>query len=289
MYEHSDISPGLKARVALEKHGFKHTHSLGQNFLLDDDAAARLAELADASPGDAILEIGAGAGVMTSHLAASGARVLALEIDESLRQVLDEVLDGYERISLVFKDALKADLPREAGSVFGPVSALKVVANLPYYITTEIIEKLIAMEAVNDMYLMVQREAAERIMSAPGQKKYCALAARVSLYGRSEILMTLPPTAFTPSPHVESCFIHIARHTDPPATPDNPAIMNRLISAAFAMRRKTMANNLRAAFGADKGRAEGWLDRAGIDKNARGEALSLVELARLSDVISQSG
>ena len=283
MTEYTDLSAGLRARVALERHGFHNTHALGQNFLLDEGLLNALLDAAEVGPGDRVLEIGPGAGVMTALLAERCRRVLAVEVDRGLERVLGDVLAGRENARVVFTDAMKADVAALTGEAFGD-EPWRVVANLPYYITADIVLRLVTARRLPDsVAVMVQREAAERIMSRPGTKSWCALAAMVQHYGAPSVLLDVPPEAFDPPPHVQSQFIVIERHPAPVVTPRDPQIYLRLINAAFAMRRKTLANNLKAAFGLDNDAARAVLGAAGVDERVRGEALTLQELCRVAD------
>lgn len=283
MTDYMNPSPELRARVALEKYGFRNTHSLGQNFLLDEGLLERLLELCGVRDTDNVLEIGPGAGVMTALMSLRCRRVLAVEVDRGLERVLGDVLAGRENARVVFADAMKADVAALTGEAFGD-EPWRVVANLPYYITADIVLRLVTARRLPDsVAVMVQKEAAERIMSHPGQKQWCALAATVQSYGQPRVLADVPPEAFDPPPHVQSQFIVIERHPEPVVTPRDPQIYLRLINAAFAMRRKTLANNLKAAFGLDNDAARAVLAAAGVDERVRGEALTLQELCRVAD------
>lgn len=278
-------SAELRARVALEKHGFRHTHSLGQNFLLDESLLAGLLDAAEIAPGDNVLEIGPGAGVMTRLLAGRCRSVLAVELDRALEPVLSEVLDGADNVRVVFRDFMKADLAALTGEAFGN-APYRVVANLPYYITADALLKLAtAVNPPESIAIMVQKEAAERVMSDPGSKQWCALAATLRYYGEAAVLCDVPPEAFTPPPHVMSRFIRIDRWDVPPVAPRDGRLFLRLANAAFAMRRKTLANNLKAAFGLDQAAALEVLEAAGVDAKARGESLALDALCRVSDAL----
>ena len=275
----------MAARLALAKHGFHFTHSLGQNFLLDEFYIARIADAADVNPGDNVLEIGAGAGVLTAEMLDRGAKVLALELDEALRPVLGDVLEGRENISLVFADAMKADIGALAADYFGAGAHFRVVANLPYYITTDVILRLIEWGLPMDsIIVLVQQEAAERIMAKTGKKTWCALAATVQYFGAPEILMDVPPQAFTPRPHVNSCLLKIGLYGD--EKPD-AAIFDRtylrLVNCAFAMRRKTLANNLTASYKMPRETAISLISDCELSKTIRGEALSIKQLVVLAD------
>lgn len=283
------MSNALNARMALAKHGFHYSHSLGQNFILDDALTERIADAAGVGQGDNILEIGPGAGVLTAQMAARGAKVLAVEIDRALEGVLADVLGGYPLARVIFADAMKLDIAAAANEYFQG-GRFSVVANLPYYITSDIITRLLEISMPLDaITVMVQREAAERMMAAPGQKAYCALAATIGYFGRCEVLLRVPPEAFFPRPHVESCLMRIALYgADKPVTARDEALLLRLIGAAFAMRRKTLQNNLTHAFGMDRQGALTLLETCGLDEKVRGEALSLAQLARLADAMKNT-
>ena len=286
MTEFTTPSAELRARVALEKHRFKNTHSLGQNFLLSESLLSLLLDDAGIASTDNVLEIGPGAGVMTALIARRAKRVLAVELDRGLEPVLGDVLEGLDNVTVVFQDIMKADLRSLTGEAFDG-EPYRVVANLPYYITADILLKLTASDCPPEsIAIMVQKEAAERIMSAPGTKQWCALAAELQFYGQARVLTDVAPEAFDPPPHVMSQFIRIDRWEAPPVETPDPARFRRLIRAAFAMRRKTLANNLKAAFGLSQDEALTVLAAAGVDGRVRGEVLTLEELNRVSSALS---
>ena len=287
MTEYANPSAELRARVALDKHQFRNTHSLGQNFLLSDSLISALLDEARIDPTDDVLEIGPGAGVMTRLLAGRCDRVLAVELDRGLQPVLEDVLEGVDNVRVEYSDILKTDVAALTREAFGGDGAYRVVANLPYYITADVLLKLTACERPPEsVVIMVQKEAAERIMSAPGSKQWCALAAELQYYGEARVLAEVPAEAFDPPPHVTSCFMRIDRRPEPIVTPADERLFRRLIRAAFAMRRKTLANNLKAAFSLNQQTALAVLDAAGVDRRIRGEALTLEELCRVADAIA---
>ena len=289
MTDYSNPSAELRARVALEKHRFKNTHSLGQNFLLSESLIGLLLDDAQIAPGDNVLEIGPGAGVMTRLLAQRCKRVLAVEVDQSLEPILADVLEGCDNARVAFADILKADLRELTLEAFGD-EPWRVVANLPYYITADVLLRLTSTEhPPESVSIMVQKEAAERVMSRPGTKQWCALAAELQYYGEARVLTDVPPEAFDPPPHVMSRFIRIDRWLDPPVKPRDDKLFRRLIHAAFAMRRKTLANNLKASFGLTQDQAREVLLAVGVDERVRGEALTLEELNQVCDAIYEFG
>lgn len=281
MSEYRGLSAGLAAGMALNKYGFHFSHSLGQNFILDDKLVESIVSAAGIEPGDRVLEIGPGAGVMTRHLAEAGAQVTAVELDRTLEPVLGAVLDGVENARVVFGDAMKLDL----GELMGGDS-YRVTANLPYYITADVVQRLITQEHKPErITIMVQKEAAERMMAKMGTKTWCALAATVQYYGTVRVLMEVPPEAFTPRPHVDSALIEIRLFDEKPVQAQDDGMMLKVIAACFAMRRKTLMNNLCAAFSVSREKAGMWLSEAGLDEKVRGEAITLEQAAILSDVI----
>ena len=289
MSQDTFVSLELRARVALEKHRFKTTHSLGQNFLLSESLIALLLDDAEVCPEDNVLEIGPGAGVMTALLARRAKRVLAVEVDNGLEPVLDDVLAGEDNARVVFSDIMKADIRALVDEYFEG-EPYRVVANLPYYITADILLRLTSSDCPPEsIAIMVQKEAAERVMSVPGKKQWCALAAELQFYGSARVLTEVAPEAFDPPPHVTSAFIRIDRWSNPPVAPKDEKAFRKLIRAAFAMRRKTLVNNLKPAFGLSQEAAREVVLAAGLDERVRGEALTLEELNRVLDALLESG
>lgn len=279
-------SAGLRARVALDKHGFRTTHSLGQNFLLDDRFLSGLLDEIDVRPEDRVLEIGPGAGVMTALLAERAEKVLAVELDERLAPVLSDVLAPHENAKVEYCDFLRCDVDALTARTLG--EQYRVVANLPYYITADILTKLVgAKNPPASIAIMVQKEAAQRLMSEPGSKQWCALAATVRAYGRAEMVEEVPPERFDPAPHVVSCFLKIDAWDAPIVTPKDEALYRRVVQAAFAMRRKTLANNLKTSFGVSQEQTQAVLSAAGLSDKVRGEALTLAQLSDVSDALGE--
>lgn len=276
------FSVGLRARVALEKHIFRPNHALGQNFILDDGFLSLLLDRAQIEKRDRVLEIGPGPGVMTALLAERAERVLAIETDEKLRPVLEDVLAGRDNAKILFADALRADFSEIVSRELG-TGEYRVVANLPYYITADLIQKLILTKPrPASICVMVQKEAAQRLMSEPGMKNWCAFAALVRLYGECAVLEEVPPQRFDPAPHVDSCFIRIDLHEQKLVPAEEEAKLQKMIRCCFHMRRKTLLNNLKACFGLDSSEAAALLETASLPPQARGETLALEEIARLT-------
>lgn len=284
--QNSQLSAGLRARIALEKHIFKPTHSLGQNFILDDGFLSLLLDLADVKSGERILEIGPGPGVMTSLLAERADKVLAIEMDEKLKPVLEDVLSMQDNAKVLFMDALRADLASLVREELGG-EGYRVVANLPYYITADLIQKMVLTRPMPEsICVMVQKEAAERMMSEPGAKNWCAFAAMVRCYGECEILDEVPPQRFNPAPHVDSCFVRIHLHEQNLVEPEYEGELLKMVRCCFHMRRKTLANNLKVYYCMNQEQAAAALEEAGLNPQVRGEALSMEEIARLTMAVA---
>jgi len=283
----SDLSHGLLAQVLLNRLEFKNAHSLGQNFLLDDNLLIRLVEVAGVEKTDNVLEIGPGPGVMTAILAERAKKVVAVEIDRHLEPVLSEMLLPFENASVVFEDVLKCDLRALTEEAFSG-EPFRVVANLPYYITADtILHVLLSGAKCEDICVMVQKEAAERMWSSPGEKSWGQFAATVRYFGEVEVLEEVPREAFNPPPHVENLFIRLRLHAEKPVVPQDEALFLKVIQAAFFMRRKTLFNNLKAFFSLPADKAQAAIENAGLPAQVRGEALSLEEIARLSDALGE--
>lgn len=224
-----------------EQFQIRPTKSLGQNFLINDSVSRRIAALADLSSADLVIEIGPGLGALTVELAAQAGKVVAIEIDHRLIPPLQQFLSAFSNVEIIEQDALKTDLRRLAESWPGPV---KVAANLPYYITTPLIEKmLVELPQSECLILMLQQEAADRLLADPGSKQYSPLAILAAHFGKGEKAFVIPPDAFLPRPHVESCVVAI-QGTHLQACANWPRYL-RFLESCFAQRRKTLLNNLR--------------------------------------------
>ncbi len=273
----------LKPRIAkrevtlhiLRAFGLHVSKRLGQNFLVDEAAVDAIVAAAGVQAGDAVLEIGPGIGTLTQGLLEAGAKVVAVELDQRLVGVLRETLAGYEDVRVVHGDILKIDIPREMAA-----AQYKVIANLPYYITTPILMLLLERRLpITVLVTMVQKEVALRMVAAPGGKDYGALSVAVQYYTAPEIVLSVPPRSFIPAPAVESAVIRCTVRERPPVEAVDEAAFFRVVKAAFAQRRKTLANALKAA-GID---AAAVLAAAGVDGGRRGETLSLAEFAALAN------
>ena len=271
----------------LQRHNFTFQKKYGQNFLVDPNVLERVMDAAGVSGEDCVLEIGPGIGTMTQLLAERAGKVVAVEIDRNLIPILEETLSPYSNVTVINEDILKLDV-EEAIRVRGEGRPVKVVANLPYYITTPIIMSLLEGGApLESITVMVQKEVAERMQAGPGTKDYGALSLAVQYYARPEIVAAVPPNCFIPRPAVGSAVIRLTRHENPPVQAADERKMFALIRAAFNQRRKTLANSLGNAPGlsVSKEQAAQALEKMGLSPGVRGEVLTLKEFAELSDLL----
>lgn len=261
---------------------FHHKRSLGQNFLTDEALFEQLVDLSGVGPEDAVLEIGAGAGGMTKVLSKRCKRVISIEIDDALLPILGLVLQQCGNVRLVHGDVMQLNLPQVTKEL-GP---FHVVANIPYYLTTDLMTLLFTSEMpIQSISVMVQKEAAERIVARPGQEGYGLLSVRGQYTFAPEIALDVPACMFTPPPKVDSAFVVMSRRDKPPVVASDEGMLFRVATAAFAMRRKTMENNLIATFRVPRETAGAWMEQSGIDRGARGETLSLKDFAALANAI----
>ena len=256
---------------------------LGQNFLVDRGVVQGIVDAAELSPADTVLEIGPGIGTLTQGLAETGARVVAVELDKKLPAVLAETLKGYDNVTIVPGDILKLNIMETLGLRAG--EGFKVVANLPYYITTPIIMTLLEQRLpIERLVTMVQKEVAVRMTARPGSKDYGALSIAVQYFTVPRMVMDVPPRSFLPAPEVTSAVIACHVQDAPTVQPTDEKLFFRLVRAAFMQRRKTLLNALTGA-GLSKEMSRAGLLAVGIAENMRGEQLSLADFARLSDAV----
>ncbi len=271
-------------RDLLERHGFRFSKKLGQNFLINPSVCPRMAEACGAAEDTGVLEIGPGIGVLTRELAQRAGRVVAIELDDRLPPVLAETLAGQEQVKIVQGDCMKLDLHRLIAEEFGdrPVA---VCANLPYYITSPIIMNLLESRLpVTNITVMVQKEAAQRLCATPGTREAGAVTLAVQYYAEAETLFTVSRGSFMPAPNVDSAVIRLSIRREPPCQVQDERLLFRLIRAGFGQRRKTLLNSLTSA-GYSKTELAAALDTAGILATARAEELTLPAYAALADAL----
>ncbi len=275
--------------AVLHRHGFHFQKKYGQNFLIDSNILEKIIDAAGIDQDDCVLEIGPGIGTMTQYLCENAREVVAVEIDKKLIPILEQdTLSAYDNITIINDDILKVDInaivqERNNGK------PIKVVANLPYYITTPIIMGLFESHVpLRSITIMVQKEVAERMQVGPGTKDYGALSLAVQYYARPEVMMTVSAGCFMPRPSVDSAVIKLTRHENPPVTVSDEKLMFDIIRASFNQRRKTLVNGLGNAAGLNlvKEQVSAALERMGLSSTIRGETLTLEEFARLADLLS---
>ena len=277
----ADLSDITVVRSLLARHGFRFSKALGQNFLIDPTVCPRMAELCLADDNTGVLEIGPGIGVLTRELAARAKRVVCVELDDRLLPVLGETLADCENVQVVHGDILKLDLASLLAEQFSGMRIV-VCANLPYYITTPVILRLLEQgEAIEAITVMVQKEVAQRLCAAPGSKLAGAVTVCVDYYAKAEFLFGVPRSSFLPQPQVDSAVIRLARRKEPPVQVDDPAAFFRLVKAAFAQRRKTALNSISSTLSLPKETVAGALSACGLPAAVRSETLSTEELAAL--------
>lgn len=285
------VSTPTRTKEMLHKHGIVLKKSLGQNFLIDPNILRNIVQAANLDKSKGALEIGPGIGALTQFLAEAAGRVVAVEIDRRLLPVLEETLSPYPHAVVVSGDILQVDVHSLFDEHFKAVSAVSVVANLPYYVTTPIVMKLLeAKLPLENIVVMVQKEVAQRMGASPGGKDYGSLSVAVQYYCEPEVVAIVPHTVFVPQPDVDSAVIRLRVLSKPRVEVKKESFFFEVVHAAFAQRRKTLMNNLQARFGkAQKDKLQLALAAAGIEPARRGETLSLQEFARLTDELDQQG
>lgn len=271
----------------LNKYKFVFQKKFGQNFLIDDHVLSKIIRSAEITEDDFVVEIGPGIGTLTQYLAASAREVAAIEIDDALIPILKDTLSAYDNVTVIHEDVLKVDLCKLAEEKNGG-KPIKVVANLPYYITTPIIMGLFENHVpVESITIMVQKEVADRMKTGPGSKDYGALSLAVQYYAKPELVANVPPNCFMPRPRVGSAVIRLTRHTEVPVEAEDEKLMFQIIRASFNQRRKTLVNGLGNApeLHIPKEMTTEVLEEMGLSASVRGEALTLAQFAELSNCI----
>lgn len=272
----------------LQKYEFNFQKKFGQNFLIDTHVLDKIIRSAEITKEDFVLEIGPGIGTMTQYLSCAAREVAAVEIDRALIPILEDTLSGYDNVTIINDDILKVDIEALAREKNGG-RPIKVVANLPYYITTPIIMGLFESHVpLNSITVMIQKEVADRMQAGPGSKDYGALSLAVQYYAEPYIVANVPPNCFMPRPKVGSAVIRLTRHEKPPVQAEDEKLMFSLIRASFNQRRKTLANGLKNSEALDLSKEQivEAIEALGKGANVRGEALTLADFAKLSNMIS---
>ncbi|MBD5526994.1 MAG: 16S rRNA (adenine(1518)-N(6)/adenine(1519)-N(6))-dimethyltransferase RsmA [Lachnospiraceae bacterium] len=273
--------------AVLQKYNFVFRKKFGQNFLIDSHVLEKIVDAARITDEDCVLEIGPGIGTMTQYLAESAREVVAVEIDRALIPILQDTLSGYDNVTVLNEDIMKVDVGRIVRER-NQGNPIKVVANLPYYITTPIVMSLLENHVpLQSITVMVQREVADRMQVGPGTKDYGALSLAVQYYTKPEIVAHVPANCFMPRPSVDSAVIRLTRYQEPPVEVQDEKYLFALIRASFNQRRKTLANGLANGMGIPREQVTAALEEMGLAATTRGEALTLEQFARLSNLLKK--
>ena len=283
------LSDPKKTIEVIQKYQFAFQKRFGQNFLIDAHVLEKIVSAAGITKDDCVLEIGPGIGTMTQYLAESAGQVIAVEIDTNLLPILTDTLKDYSNVKVINQDILKVDI-NELVKEYNNGRPIKVVANLPYYITTPIIMGLFESNVpIDNITVMVQKEVADRMQVGPGSKDYGALSLAVQYYASPYIVANVPPNCFIPRPNVGSAVIRLTRYQEPPVQVKDPKLMFKLIRASFNQRRKTLQNGLNNSpeVSFSKEEITKAIESLGVSSSVRGEALSLEQFAQLANYFAQ--
>ena len=286
----SELSNFKNTQEIIKKHNFSIQKKYGQNFLIDEHVLNKIIAAAELTEDDYVIEIGPGIGTMTERMAPECRHVTAIEIDKELIPILSETLSGFDNVDIINEDVLKVDLNKLIAER-NDNKPVKVVANLPYYITTPIIMSLLENKIpIDTITVMVQKEVADRMMVGPGTKDYGALSLAVQYYAKPYIVANVPMNCFIPRPNVASAVIRLTCHKEPPVTVKDEKLMFNLIRASFNQRRKTLINGISNFSGLSftKEQVAMALNSMGLNENIRGEALDLEKFAKLSDALLET-
>lgn len=285
MYNLSDIGT---VRSILEKHGFTFSKALGQNFLINPAVCPEMAEEAVTSENDGVIEIGAGVGVLTAELCKRAKKVVSIELDKRLLPVLDETLAEFDNFEVVNEDILKVDLHKLIKEKFSDCENVSVCANLPYYITSPVIMKLLEDKLpIKQIIVMVQREAADRLTAPVGSRESGAITVAVNYYAEAEKLFNVSKGSFVPSPKVDSAVIRLAIYDEPPIETKDEELFFRTVKAMFMQRRKTALNSVSAGLGIPKDTVAKALEMTGLDASVRAEKLTLTQLCEFTNNLKE--
>ena len=284
-----DIATPIRTQEILKKYGFSFKKSLGQNFLIDPNILRNIVSHANLTENSGAIEVGPGIGALTEHLARAAKKVVSFEIDQRLLPVLEDTLSPYDNVKIVHSDILKADVPAVIAEEMPGIEDIMVVANLPYYVTTPILMKLLNDRLpIRGFVVMMQKEVADRITAKPGTKAYGSLSIAIQYYCTAEVAMVVPKTVFMPQPNVDSAVIRLIRHEKPPVEVIDEDFLFEVSRASFAQRRKTILNNLQNGLPNGKQKKDEIiraLEQVGVDPTRRGETLSIEEFGRLADAL----
>ncbi|MGB5946980.1 16S rRNA (adenine(1518)-N(6)/adenine(1519)-N(6))-dimethyltransferase RsmA [Paenisporosarcina sp.] len=284
-----DIATPKRTQEILKKYGFSFKKSLGQNFLIDPNVLHNIVSHADLTKESAAIEIGPGIGALTEHLARTAGHVVAFEIDQRLLPVLEDTLSPYDNVDIIHSDVLKANVSDMMKEKLAGYQDVMVVANLPYYVTTPILIKLLMEKLpIRGMIVMMQKEVADRITAKPSTKAYGSLSIAIQYYMKAEIAMTVPKSVFIPQPNVDSAVIKLTRYDTPPVSVLDEDFLFFISRSSFAQRRKTIINNLQSQLPHGKEKKElilAALAEANIDPTRRGETLSIQEFGKLANLL----
>ncbi|MEK4243780.1 16S rRNA (adenine(1518)-N(6)/adenine(1519)-N(6))-dimethyltransferase RsmA [Psychrobacillus sp. FSL K6-2684] len=282
-----DIATPVRTQEILKKYGFSFKKSLGQNFLIDPNILRNIVSHANLTKESAAIEIGPGIGALTEHLAREAGKVVAFEIDQRLLPVLDDTLSPYNNVEIIHGDILEANVLQMFEEKLSDYKDVMVVANLPYYVTTPILLKLLMDRLpIRGMVVMMQKEVADRITASPGTKAYGSLSIAIQYYMKAEVAMTVPKAVFMPQPNVDSAVIKLTRHETPPVQVIDEDFLFKVSRGSFVQRRKTIINNLQSSLPNGKEKKElivQALEKVGVNPTRRGETLSIEEFGRLAD------
>ena len=284
-----DIATPIRTKEILKKYGFSFKKSLGQNFLIDTNILHRIVDFAELTEESGAIEIGPGIGALTEQLAKRSKKVTAFEIDQRLLPILADTLSPYPNVKIIHEDILKANVGQVIAEEFADIHDVMVVANLPYYVTTPIILKLLSENLpIRGIVCMLQKEVADRIAAKPSTKEYGSLSIAIQYYTIAETVMIVPKTVFMPQPNVDSAVIRLIKREKPIVEVRDEEFLFTVTRASFAQRRKTILNNLSSQLPEGKSKKEQIieaLEQVGIDPTRRGETLTIEEFGRLSDAL----
>ena len=281
------LGNSARTREVLARYNMSAKKKFGQNFLIDGGVLEGIVEAAGVTDKDCVLEIGPGIGTLTQYLAEAAGRVVAVEIDKTLLPVLSDTLSEYDNVTVINNDVLKVDIDKIIEE-YNEGRPIKVVANLPYYITTPIIMKLFESGAlIESITVMVQKEVADRMAAGPGNKDYGSLSLAVGFYAEAQTVIDVPPSSFIPQPNVGSAVVRLTKYPVPKVKVKDDKYLFEIIRTSFNQRRKTLSNSLsnNAALGVSRDKVTAALVKMGIDERARGETLTLEQFAELSDIL----